>query len=384
MSANHTLKTAIIAIAAVLLPTAAWSQHAAEIPAASTSARQMTQAAAAFIESLRPEQREAVVHSLDDGARTGWSNVPVYVHPRPGLRVLDLTTEQRRALHALLRASLSSQGYEKVTGVMRLDSIHGARSLAELEQHGPAPDDRPFAQREAESFGTGSYTVAVFGDPRRDEDWGWLIQGHHMGASFTVAGENAGFMPLFLGATPLVLEDDVLAGWSALSHEVARGAELMAALTPAQRRQALEAGEVPGDALYSVGHKGKLPAKTGLRSADMTPAQRRLLRALVEEYVRNADFDVAEAQLAAIDDAGWDNLWLAWRGATDDASAPLYYRVHGERIFIELAQRPNHIHTLVRDPANDYGEAWLETVLDEPFTARDRFDAATRAYHGAN
>jgi len=384
MSANYTPKAVFIAIATLVLPIPTWSQHAAEIPAASTSARQMTQAATAFIESLRPAQREAVVHGLDDEARTGWSNVPVYVHPRPGLRVRDLTNDQRRALHALLRASLSSQGYEKLTGVMRLDSIHGARSLAELEQHGPAADDRPFAQREAESFGTGSYTVAIFGNPRRDENWGWLIQGHHMGASFTVAGENAGFTPLFLGATPLVLEDGVLAGWSALSHEVTRGAELMAALTPAQRRQALEAGEVPGDALYSVGHKGKLPAMTGLRSADMTPPQQRLLRALVEEYVRNSDFDVAEAQLAAISEAGWDKLWLSWRGAMDDASAPLYYRVHGERILIELAQRLNHIHTLVRDPANDYGEAWLETVLDEPFSARDRFDAATRAYRDAN
>jgi hypothetical protein len=123
---------------------------------------------------------------------------------------------------------------------------------------------------------------------------------------------------------------------------------------------------------------------SGLRSADMSPGQQRLLRMLVEEYVRNADFDVAERQLAAIADAGWENLWLSWRGATDDAMAPLYYRVHGERIFIELAQRPNHIHTLVRDPANDYGEAWLGTTLREPHTAGDRFDAATRAYENAN
>jgi hypothetical protein len=38
----------------------------------------------------------------------------------------------------------------------------------------------------------------------------------------------------------------------------------------------------------------------------------------------------------------------------------------------------------VRDPGNDYGEAWLDTVLREPHTARDRFDAATRAYQDAN
>jgi len=384
MTAHDMFRIASITIAALLLPAAAWSQNHSNIPAASTSARQATAAATAFIASLRPEQRTAVVHALKDQERTSWSNVPMYVHPRPGLRIRDLTNTQRQAMHALLRASLSSQGYEKVTGIFRLDSIHGARSLAELEQHGPAPDDRPFAQYEAESFGSGSYAISIYGEPGRETNWGWLVQGHHMGVSFTVAGERATFAPMFLGATPLVLDEGVHAGWSALSHEVTRGAELMASLSPAQRAKALESGEVPGDAFYSVGHKDELPEMTGLRSADMDAGQRRLLRALVEEYVRNADFDVADAQLQAIDAAGWDNIWLAWRGATDDPAAPLYYRVHGERIFIELAQRTNHIHTLMRDPGNDYGEAWLGTALTEPHTARYRFESAERAYREAN
>jgi hypothetical protein len=352
----------------------------ADIPAASMSAQQMTAAATAFVASLRPEQRDAAVFAFTGENRTNWSNVPVYVHPRPGLRIRDLTLEQRRGVHALLRASLSSQGYEKLTGIMRLDSIHGARELAHLEQYGPAEDDRPFVQQEAESFGTGSYTVAVFGMPGRDSDWGWIIQGHHMAASFTVSGGKVATTPLFLGATPLVLEDGVLAGWSALSHEVTRGFELMAALDADQRAQAVEPGPLPGDVIYGVGEKGQLPEPSGLAAADMTARQRRLLRALVEEYVRNADFDVAEAQLDAIATAGWDGLRFAWRGPTDDPTAPLYYRVHGERVLIELLQRPNHIHTIVRDPGNDYGEAWLDTTLLEPRTAADRFEAATRAY----
>jgi len=379
MSTHHAATIVAIAISA-LLPAAVQAQAATDIPIASTSAHQATEAGAAFIASLRPEQRQAVVHALDDAERSGWSNVPMFAHARPGLRIRDLTTAQRRALHGLLRASLSSQGYQKVTNIIRLDSIHGARELAHLDEHGPAPDDRPFVQHEAESFGSGSYAVAVFGNPGRDADWGWLIQGHHMGITFTVSGENAGLTPMFLGATPLVLDDGILAGWSALSHEVARGAELIASLTPSQREVVLEPGDVPGDALYSVGHKHELPEFSGLRSRDMTPPQQRLLRALVEEYVRNADFDVAEAQLAAIGEAGWDNLWLSWRGATDDTMAPHYYRVHGERILIELAHRPNHIHTFVRDPQNDYGEHWLGETYTETHTAGDRFDAAVRAF----
>lgn len=37
-----------------------------------------------------------------------------------------------------------------------------------------------------------------------------------------------------------------------------------------------------------------------------------------------------------------------------------YYRVHGPRILIELAwEARNHVHAIVRDPVNDYGEDWL-------------------------
>ncbi len=201
-----------------------------------------------------------------------------------------------------------------------------------------------------------------------------------MGISFTVSGENATFTPMFLGASPLVLDEGIHAGWSGLSHEVSRGNELIASLTPSQREIVVEPGNVPGDALYSVGRRQEIPEMSGLRSGDMTPQQQRLLRALVEEYVRNADFDVADAQLAAIGESGWDNLWLSWRGPTDDLVAPHYYRVHGERILIELAYRPNHIHTIVRDPQNDYGEDWLGMSYVEEYTASDRFDAAVRAF----
>jgi hypothetical protein len=263
---------------------------------------------------------------------------------------------------------------------MRLDRVHGDRELARLEREGPEEGARPYFQEEAESFGSGSYAVAVFGNPDRDADWGWLIQGHHMGASFTVSDGRTGFTPLFLGATPLVLEQGIHAGWSALSHEVSRGVELMESLTNEQRNVAVVGDAVPNDVLEGVGRRNSVAEQTGLRASDMTPAQRRLLQVLVEEYVRNSDFDAAEAQLESIAESGWENLSFAWHGSTDDQSAPFYYRVHGDRILIELTQRPNHIHTIVRDPANDYGETWLDQAYTEEYSATDRFDMAVTAY----
>ncbi len=371
-----------LALWAASLLTLGQQRSVTATPSASSSARQMTGAAAAFLATLTASQRDAATYPFTGENRTNWSNVPMFVHARPGLRIADLTNRQRQAAHDLLRASMSSQGYQKVAGVMRLDGIHGNRTLEALDRDGPAEDARAYYREEAESFGPGSYSVAIFGDPDADSDWGWLVQGHHMGASFTVADGRTGFTPLFLGATPHVLERGIHAGWSALSHEVTRGSELLAALTPEQRAAAVVADDVPNDVLAGVGRKDSAPENQGLRAADMTVAQQRLLRVLVEEYVRNSDFDAAEAQLEAITAAGWDELRFSWRGATDEHAERFYYRVQGERILIELTRRPNHIHTIVRDPVNDYGESWLGQTFTEKHSAADRFEAAVQAYEG--
>ncbi|WP_428103130.1 DUF3500 domain-containing protein [Candidatus Rariloculus sp.] len=371
--ANGRVTATAIGLAAATYVLAAFGQQTSEqaAPPASTSARQMTAAAAAFVELLTPAQRELVTYPVEGEARTDWSNTPPYVHPRPGLRVGELSEAQRVLLHDLLRASLSSQGYQKIAGVMRLDDIHRERSVAGL----PA-DASDYTRAVNGSFGTMNYSVALFGDPRSDSSWAWLLQGHHLGASFTVADGRAAIVPLFLGATPLPVPEDFEIGWSALSHEMTRGQELMRSLTADQRSAALSAEEVPGDVINGVGSKLDLTLPAGLKAADMTAPQQRLLRALVEEFVRNADFDAAEEHLAAIEQAGWDELSFSWRGTLDDPDEAYYYRVQGPRVVIECRCAPGHIHTMMRDPANDYGERWLGLNYLEEMSAADRFAAA--------
>ena len=48
--------------------------------------------------------------------------------------------------------------------------------------------------------------------------------------------------------------------------------------------------------------------------------------------------------------------WFAWSGATTNGSAA-YFRVQGPTIVIEYAPQGgvDHIHTIYRDPTNDYG-----------------------------
>ena len=96
---------------------------------------------------------------------------------------------------------------------------------------------------------------------------------------------------------------------------------------------------MPGDVLNGVGNKHRFTPAEGLAGSAMTPEQQRLLRALVEEYVDNADFDAADAQLAAIEGAGWDDAHVhVARPAHGDLAEPFYYRVQGPRLDHRAAQ----------------------------------------------
>ncbi len=88
------------------------------------SPQRMAEAARNFLAALSPQQLTAAEFPFDaDAERTRWSNLPASMVERSGARLGDLGDEQRRRLHELLRASTSSQGYQKIAGVIRLDEV---------------------------------------------------------------------------------------------------------------------------------------------------------------------------------------------------------------------------------------------------------------------
>lgn len=339
-------------------PLAASSRGAA----AEASVRQMAEAAQAFLAALSPEQRTRAQFPFDaDTVRTHWSNLPAMFVERGGVRVGDMSDLQRRRLHDLLRASTNSQGYQKIAGVIRLDEVLHEEAAAAVDR-----GERTLPKGLVESWTSANYWVSFFGRPGAESTWGWQLSGHHLGANFTVVDDRMSFTPLFLGAEPNEIMQGLEAGWRVLSHEAERGFELLQALDESQRARAVLDSEVPRDVLAGPGRKGSLKDFAGLPASALTGAQRMLLWALVEEYVANADHDAAGAQLAKIQADGLDRLHFAWIGPVDDVSARYYYRVHGPSVLIEYVvesgvggETANHVHSIVRDPSNDYGEDWL-------------------------
>lgn len=329
---------------------------------AGTSVPAMATAARGFLESLSDEQREVAAFSMTaDSARASWSNLPAMFVRRGGVRLGDMDDEQRRALHDLLRASTSSQGYQKLAGIIRLDGLLHEEASGAVQR-----GERRLSPELVDSWDSRNYWVSVFGEPGRSDTWGWQLSGHHLAANFTVVDARLSFTPLFLGAEPAEVQEGLEAGWRVLSHEAERGFELLRALYPAQRAQAVLGDSIPADILTGPGRKGSLESYSGLSADQMDEAQLMLLWALIREFVSNVDFDAGQAQLSRIQADGLHMLYFAWIGPTSDVDERYYYRVHGPSVLIEYVVQEgvggsaaNHVHSIVRDPQNDYGEDWL-------------------------
>ncbi|MBX7514900.1 DUF3500 domain-containing protein [Qipengyuania sp. GH38] len=331
----------------------------------------MKQATSAFLDTLTEEQREAVTSALEDNVtRTSWSNLPVSMAPRSGLVVANMSSEQRRALHTMMVSALSSQGYLKSATIMWHEDVLREMFDAMLAE---LPDSDP---RKAQGIAFGDnydaekFYVTVFGAPE-DENWGWLVTGHHFAANFTVSGDRIAFTPMFLGANPQIVQEGRYAGWQILQHEADKALALLSSLDEGQLERTVVSVEVDSDVFAGPGNQASHETFFGIKASDLNEVQRSLLDSLIDEYLEDASEEAAKRQRAAISADGPETLRFAWWGATHAPRGRYMFRVQGPSVLIDYVREPspggafNHVHSIIRDPSNDYGSDWLERHYTE-------------------
>jgi hypothetical protein len=307
----------------------------------------LTAAARAWLETLDDEGRSHATFAFDDDERFAWEYVP---GTRLGLAVGEMTTEQRTAADAIVEAALSERGARDVRGVIGLEPI-----LGEIERRAGRGN---WQRRDP-----GLYWHAIFGTPGTDEPWSWRIGGHHVAIHVTVAQDRViGATPSFLGANPATVPDGPRTGMRTLDGEERLARALLASLTPEQRRHAIVDRDAPADILSGSGRRAELrDVPAGIRYNALDTGQRTALEALVRHYIGRSEPAVADAEWSRIHDVGLDAITFAWAGP-DEAGHGHYYAVHGPRLLIEYdntQDRGNHIHSVWRDPTNDWGEDLL-------------------------
>jgi hypothetical protein len=341
------------AIAAVIASVAATSFQGQRAAPSSDSSTSIVAAATAFLATLNPAERTTGSFGFRDPQRTGWSNLPSGIFQRKGLRLGDLTMAQRAAALAVVRAALSRDGYRKVTEIMNGDEVlknrgggaTGGRQGAGGRQGGGGV-----------RFGADEYYIALLGTPSSTAPWLVQFGGHHLAINVTVVGSQSVLTPSLPAAQPAryVLNGQTI---RPLGRENDKGFSLINALSADLRRQAILDYRV-ADLVLGPGEDGKTIMPEGVRASALTGQQQDMLLDLAHEWVGILNEPAAAAKMAELR-KNLGQTWFAWSGPTT-SGAVAYYRIQGPTVVIEYAPQQgdvDHIHTIYRDPTNDYGAA---------------------------
>lgn len=344
--------------------------------AQSTTAR-VVRAANAFLGTLDTAQRRRVLFSFDDDEqRRKWSNFPTGVVPRGGLRLRELSADQQKSVMALVSTVLSARGYEKVQQIMEADEVFKTTASSQGPRGGDAGGRRggppnggpPNGGRGGRGgagggdlFGRDLYYISILGTPSETAPWMLQYGGHHLALNITIIGARGIITPTLTGAQPSLY---TLQGKTIrpLGAESDKGLALLTSLDASQRARAILNYNV-GDLVLGPGADGKTILPEGLKASAMNATQRAALLDLVKEWAGIVNDDAAAIRMKELA-ADLNETYFAWSGATTAAPGQNitgYYRIQGPHLVIEFApQRDDpalHVHTIYRDPTNDYGRA---------------------------
>jgi len=306
-------------------------------------------AANAFLATLSTAERAKASFAFDSSQRTGWSNLPSGIFQRNGLRLGDLSPQQRSAALALVAAALSRDGYQKVTNIMNGDEVLKNRGGGQTGGRQGARGGRG-----AIRFGLDEYYIALLGAPSTNSPWMLQFGGHHLAINVTMAGRNSVMTPSLPAAqrAKYILNGQTI---RPLGNENDKAFALINALDAAQRKQAILTYEVK-DLVLGPGEDGKVIQPEGIPGSSLNANQQAMLLDLAHEWVGILNDEAATAKMAEIK-SNLPRTYFAWSGATQNGGLA-YYRIQGPTLVIEYAPQQgdlDHIHTIYRDPTNDYG-----------------------------
>ena len=310
------------------------------------------------------------LHRSDVGGTDGskalfrWSFLP---GKRPGLRLDEMTFDQRIQAQKLVRSTLSETGFLKWNAIVALEVV--LRDMSKKNRSGKADPSR----------NAGQYTFCIVGDPASSDRWGWRVEGHHISLRFLLHGNRwLSSTPAFLGAAPTVSPMGPNSGIEVLGPEETIAMELAMSLHGDQKERALRSEGVPRDILHGP-DRGVTLKPEGIRRDQLEPAQRDLLDRLIDTHLGLLRSPIMKAERARLDLTDPDSIRFCWWGSIDQLHRHSY-RIHGPTILIELVRisgdpnpgnaqetynSPGHVHIVRRDPARDLDVSPLREHLEK-------------------
>lgn len=299
-------------------------------------------AAQGFLARLSAEHYAQTVYAFEDAAQTGrWSNLPEGIVQRGGLKLGDMSDDQKIALNTLLEEVMSDDGMRNIVMQMAADDMlpSGGNLI----------------------FGSDYYYLSFLGEPADDTPWGLQFGGHHMAINVSVFGADVSFSPMLTGGQPMTVSFEGQEATLAEAETTAAQA-LLESLDPDQLAAAVRS-DTAIDLVLGPGAHGTVIAPEGIKGSDLTESQKGLLQAVIAARLGFINDDDYAPKMATVM-AELDATYFGWWGPQGTLGAA-YFRVTGPSIVMEYAPQDmggdptEHAHNIYRNPANDYGLAWL-------------------------
>ncbi len=318
-------------------------------------------AATAFRDALPDNLRAMLQHPLTRATAIVWSNLPVKLVPRTGVRLGDLDAIQSAAARRLFAAATTTCGLAMIDEVRLSDDV-----LATVDKRGLR-------------WGAGNFYVAFLGAPSKRTPWMLQIGGHHLAYNLTFNGERAGATPLFFGTEPTRFTTADGATHEPLKEQSAAMFALARAIAarPSARLSGKFTDVVKGvvinyppgqpptgglDTAFPLNYPSGT-ADRGIRVDALAADEQALVRRALESYASLPAQSVAGELLKAYEaPVAFGETYVGWAGDADLSKVGTYVRIDGPRGWMEFVVQAGiafpdkpHYHALWRDKESDYG-----------------------------
>jgi Protein of unknown function (DUF3500) len=324
--------------------TAAANSASPTTPAAKAYRAKVVAATKAWLKTLSASQRQTATYSFTDTAsKQQWSNFPAFFKPRTGVAYKDMTAASTAAGLALVKVTLSSQGYAQYAGIRKADDYAATSGTGGNVTSGNGNGN----------FGRNNYYISIFGTPSTTTPFMVAFNGHHLSFNVTFGKAQLGNTPEFVGAEPTKFTIDGK-GYQPLKPEATAVFGLLPKLpTAAKLSQSFD------DVLVGPQKDGQFPStQSGVKVSSLPASTQALVTALIASYVNDVPSAIAGPRMAEYKKQ-YANTYVSYSGATTD-TAGAYVRIDGPQAWIEFSVQStdkgsSHYHSVYRDKKHDYG-----------------------------
>lgn len=245
-----------------------------------------------------------------------WTNFPVSIVDRVGLKRENFTDAQDEAAMNMLKVIMSEEGYTKIQDIMGADQVE--------EDNGQDYE-----------AGIGSYTLGIFGTPSVDDIWMVQFGGHHLAINMAMYQDQAVMAPILTGALPAVYTlNNVTKRVLAKENDIAFS--LVGSLSTELFAQANITHDV-STLVLGPGYDGVEYITEGASVADFTEEQQSMVFDIVTLWAGILNPVHVASRLAEVQ-AGLNETYFAWSGPTTknaDENGKSYFRIKGPNVWVE-------------------------------------------------